>query len=166
MVKFMKKILTLILALVLCSCALCSCGANAAKITGAYKIENNLYYATLVDKAYNPDDGYSIEAKGGKTVLFLTHRGISNEMINDEIGELRAFMLSKSNFDDLCFGETWQDSESAKNLRKANKAAWKAEKKGGEAFYILFQREGDVLIAAIKTKEGVKSCAYIRKIIK
>ena len=162
----MKKALIFMLVLALCVGTLCSCGVDAAELAGAYRIEGNIYYATLVDKAYNPDDGYSIEEKDGKTVLSITHIGISNQAINEEIGALKSFSLSNSNFDKLIFGESWQDGASASAIRKANKAAWKAEKKGGEIFYVLLQDDGSTLIAAIKTKDGVKSCAYIRNIVK
>ena len=159
----MKKTLIFILISALILGTICSCGANSADITGVYKIEKNLYYATLVDKAYNPDDSFTIEAQDGKTVLFINHIGISGEKISDEIGVLKSFSLKKSNFDELIFGEAWQDGASAEGLRKANKASWKAEKKGGETFYIMLQNDGTVLLASVKTKDGASYCAYIRK---
>lgn len=154
------------LVLVLCVGTLCSCGADAAELAGAYGIEENIYYATLVDKAYNPDDGYAIEKKDGKAVFSVTHVAIYRQAINEEIGELKSFSLSNSNFDKLTIGEAWQEGTSAAGIRKANKAAWKTEYKSGEAFYVLLQDDGSVLVAAIKTKEGAKYCAYIRKIAK
>jgi hypothetical protein len=162
----MKKILTFILVFALCLGALCSCGADVAEVAGTYKIEKNIYYATLVDKAYNTTDGYSIEQKDGKTVLFVSHVGISGEDIKSEAGELKAFSLSKSNFDDIIFGEAWDEGATESGLRKNNKAAWETSNKTGENFYVMLQKDGSVLISCIKSKEGVKSCAYIRKIVK
>jgi hypothetical protein len=162
----MKKSLIFILVLALCLGTLCSCGVSIADIDGDYKIEKNIYYAMLADKAYNPDDGYSIEEKDGKTILFITHIGVYGETVKEEAGELKSFLLGKSSLDNLITGEAWQDGASASSLRKNNKAAWKTEKSGGEEFYVLLQDNGDVLVAQVKTKEGVKSCSYIRKIEK
>jgi hypothetical protein len=163
----MKKIISLILALSACMLALCSCGgAGISEMTGAYKIENNVFYYSVVDKAYNPEDGYTIKESDGKTALFRTYLGISGEKIEEEIGALKAFSLGKSNFDNLIYGDGWQNGDSAEGIRKANKSAWKAEKKDGEVFYILLQDNGEVLVSSVKTKEGFKHCAYIRKISK
>ncbi len=162
----MKKALVFILALTIFLGALCSCGADSADVAGVYKIEKNLYYATLVDKAYNSDDSFTIEEKDGKTVFITNHIGISGEKISDEIGELKSFSPKKSNFDEIIFGESWQDGASAESLRKNNKASWKAEKKGEETFYVMLQNDGTVLLASVKTKSGGAYCAYIRKISK
>ena len=165
-VNIMKKILAFILAFALCTLSLCSCSADAAEINGAYKIQENIYYASLVDSAYNPDDGYTVTEKDGKTLLLANHTSISGEAISTEIGELKSFSLKKSNFDDVIFGDAWQNGTSAEGLRKANKAAWKAEKKGEGTFYVLLQKDDTVLISFIEAKAGVKSCAYVRKIAK
>ena len=90
-----NKTLIFILVLTLCLATLCSCNTDAADIAGDYKIENNVYYAMLADKAYNPDDGYSIEEKDGKVLLFITHIGVSGENVKEEAGELKSFWLKK-----------------------------------------------------------------------
>ena len=161
----MKKALLFILISALCLGALCSCGADASEVTGVYKIEKNLYYATLVDTAYNPNDSYTVEEKDGKISLFINHVGISGETISNEIGTLKSFTLKKSNFDEIIFGESWEDGTTEESLRKGNDSAWKVNGEG-ETFYVMLQKDGTVLLASIKTKDGVKSCAYIRKIVK
>ena len=163
--RSMKKVLLFILVFVLVLGTLCSCGSDVSDIAGVYKIEKNLYYSTLVDKAYNYDDSYTIEEKDGKNILFINHLGVNGEKVESEIGELKGFSVKKSNFDELIFGESWEDGSSEERLRNANKSAWKAEG-DSETFYVMLQEDGTVLIASIKTKDGVKSCAYIRKIVK
>ncbi len=158
----MKKALLFILISALCLGALCSCGADASEIEGLYKIQKNIYYASLVDRAYNNGDGYTVTKQNGKTVLFVNHTSISGEIITNEIGELKGFTLKKSNFDEIIFGESWEDGTSAESLRKANSSAWKVNGEG-EDFYVMLQKDGTVLLASIKTQDGVKSCAYIRK---
>ena len=118
-----------------------------------------------MDTAYNPNDSYTVEEKDGKISLFINHVGISGETISNEIGTLKSFTLKKSNFDEIIFGESWEDGTSEESLRKGNDSAWKVNGEG-ETFYVMLQKDGTVLIASIKTKDGVKSCAYIRKIVK
>lgn len=161
----MKKALLFILISALCLGALCSCGADASEIEGLYKIQKNIYYASLVDRAYNPNDSYTVEEKDGKISLFINHVGIAGETISNEIGTLKSFTLKKSNFDEIIFGESWEDGTSEESLRKGNDSAWKVNGEG-ETFYVMLQKDGTVLLASIKTKDGVKSCAYIRKIVK
>ena len=161
----MKKTLLFILISALILGTLCSCGTDVSEIVGYYGIQKNIYYDTLVDRAYNPDDGFTVLEKDGKTMLFINHVSISGETISNEIGTLKSFTLKKSNFDELIFGEAWQDGESAANIRKENKSSWKAENKSGDSYYILLQNDGGMMIACVKTKDGIKSCAYIRKMI-
>ena len=163
----MKKIISFVLALAICALALCSCGgAKIDEACGAYKIENNIFYYSLVDSAYNADDGYTVKESNGKTALFRTYVGISGEKVEEEIGVLKAFALKKANFDQIIYGNYWQGEYNAESIRKANNGAWKAEKESGEVFYLLIQDDGTALLACVKNKEGFKHCAYIRKISK
>ena len=151
----MKKIISFMLALAVCALTLCSCGgAKIDETHGVYRIEKNIYYYSLVDSAYNADDGYTVKESNGKTMLFRTHVGISGENTEEAIGVLKAFALKKSNFDKLVYGNYWQNGDNAESIRKANNGAWKAEKESGEIFYLLLQDDGTLLLACIKNKEG------------
>jgi len=151
--------------LILCVSFVCSCGNEGTQeIIGTYKIESNVYYSSLVNMAFNSTDKYEIEELDGEAKLSCAYLGVSGEEVSSEIGELEKISLKKSNFDKYIFGESWQDGASAENIRKNNKSSWKAEKKGGETVYILLQNDGTFFAVSIKTKDGLTSCAYIRKI--
>lgn len=152
------------LVLAFCVTGLCACGVSLDKMVGSYKIDETVYYAMLADTAYNPTEKYKVEKIDGKTKLMHNYIGISGEDVSVEVGELKKFSLKKNNFDNLIFGQAFDDGYSAESIRKNNKTAWKAEGKNGEKIYLLCQKDGEVLTVTIKTKEGVTACAHIRKI--
>ena len=161
----MKKVLAIILSCILCIGTLASCGgASAQEMVGTYEIDGTVYYAMLLDSAFNPTDKFEISEEDGKVIVSHKYLGVSGEDVSAEIGELKKFSLKKDNFNKLIYGDAWEAGYSAESIRKNNKAAFKAENKGGEKVYILLQKDGMVLVANIKNKEGVTSCAYVRKL--
>lgn len=161
----MKKVLVFIFACMLCIVTLASCGGASVKdMLGTYKIDGTVYYAMLVDSAFNPTDKFEIAEEDGKVIVSHKYIGVSEEDVSAKIGELKKFSLKKSNFNEIIYGDEWSEGYSAEGIRKNNRSAFKAENKGGETVYILLQKDGTVLVASIKNKEGITSCAYVRKL--